>query len=171
MNVLDKKNFSYICIVTVVFGIFFLFFTNIVSVDAYESTASQLNAFTGSKGADLGRTEDPRIIAGNVIRYALGFLGTLSIVYMLYAGFTIMTSGGVESKVEEGKKMIRNGAIGAALILSAYAIMVFVTSGIASSMRSSLFGSSRYGVEFDIRNESRGFNFCDQPGRGNDPGC
>ncbi|MDD4901110.1 MAG: pilin [Patescibacteria group bacterium] len=69
---------------------------------------------------------DPRLVASNIIRYILGFLGILAVIIILYAGFKWMLSGGSEEKVGEAKKMLVAGIIGLVIILCAFAIANFV---------------------------------------------
>lgn len=87
----------------------------------------QLGAAAGAEGANLsGGQTDPRIIVAKVIRAAIGVLGTIFLALALYAGFLWMTAGGEEEKTSKAKKLLSNGVIGLAIILSAYAISYFV---------------------------------------------
>lgn len=70
--------------------------------------------------------KDPRMVASRVIQVALGFLGIIAVIIILYAGFTWMIAGGNEEKVGEAKKMLTAGLIGLVIILSAYALASFV---------------------------------------------
>ncbi|MBU1612842.1 pilin [Patescibacteria group bacterium] len=73
----------------------------------------------------LGNRDIRETIAA-VIRVALGLLGIVAVVIILIGGFTWMTAGGNDEKVEEAKKRIFQGVIGLAIILSAYALASFV---------------------------------------------
>jgi len=77
---------------------------------------------------------DIRLIIAQIIRAIFGLLGTIALVIMLYAGYTIMTSGGNEEKVAEGKKIMINAVIGLAIILSALAIVQFVINMLSSAI-------------------------------------
>lgn len=80
------------------------------------------------------RTEqDIRVTIANIIRIILGFLGTIAVILMLYGGFLIMTAGGNAEKVQSGRKTLINAAIGLAIILSAYGIVVFVISRLSQA--------------------------------------
>ena len=57
---------------------------------------------------------------------ALSLLGIIAVVIILAGGFKWMTAGGNEDKVGEARKMIFSGIIGLAIILSAWAIALFV---------------------------------------------
>ena len=61
-------------------------------------------------------TDDIRVIVARIINIALGLLGVVALGLVLYAGFVIMTAGGNEEKVAEGKKILVNAVIGLALV-------------------------------------------------------
>src|SRR3989338_3484228 len=80
---------------------------------------------------------DLRIVIARIIRTVLTILGILALIIVLYAGFTWMTAGGNEEKVGTAKKMLINGAIGLAIILSSYAITSFVISRLTDAINQS----------------------------------
>jgi len=80
-------------------------------------------SYTGNIG--LG-TRDLRETVGGIITTAMGLLGTIAVVIVLYGGFKWMTAGGDEGKVDEARTLIIQGVVGLAIILSAYAISTFV---------------------------------------------
>ncbi|MFZ2979173.1 MAG: Ig-like domain-containing protein [Candidatus Magasanikiibacteriota bacterium] len=69
---------------------------------------------------------DIRLVAVKIIRAVLGLLGIIVLGLVLYAGYTIMTSGGNEEKVQQGKKILINAVIGLIIIMSAFAIVQFI---------------------------------------------
>ena len=71
---------------------------------------------------------DIRLVVANIIRIALGLLGIIAVVLMIYAGYLWMTAGGNDEQIGTAKKFLINTAIGLAIILSAYAIVSFVIS-------------------------------------------
>ena len=71
---------------------------------------------------------DIRLVVARIIRVALGLLGIIALVLIVYAGFLWMTAGGNEEQIANAKKFLINTAIGLAIILSAYAIVSFVIS-------------------------------------------
>ena len=86
--------------------------TNAVS---FFSPASTLGLGT----ADLQDT----VIA--IIQWVLGLIGLVAVVLILYGGFTWMTAGGNEEKVEKAKKIITGAVIGLVIVLIAWAIVIF----------------------------------------------
>lgn len=92
---------------------------------------------------------DIRIIIGRIIRAVLGLLGIISLVLIIYGGFLIMTSGGNDQKVEEGKKFLINAAIGLAIILSALAIVQFILNALDRAIRGGEGGEAGPRIRID----------------------
>ena len=91
--------------------------------NALDESFNQLGAAAGE--ANLSTSVDPRYIAANIIRVVLGILGTVFLVLAVYAGFLWMTAAGEEDKISKAKKLLYDGVIGLAVILSAYAVSYF----------------------------------------------
>jgi hypothetical protein len=70
--------------------------------------------------------QDPRETAANIIRAALGVLGIVAVVIVLWGGVMWMTAGGSDEKVSSAKKILFSGLIGLVIILSAFALTQFV---------------------------------------------
>lgn len=84
----------------------------------------------GQKGFDdvgFGR-KDLRTIAANVVNILLGLLGVIAIVLIMYAGFRWMLAGGDLEKIELAKKILVSASIGLLIILSAWAVSIYVLS-------------------------------------------
>ncbi len=95
----------------------------------------QLQGFAGQKGANLGESRDPRVIAASLIKISLGVIGTIAVVFAIAGGFMIMTSNGNEEKMGGGKKILLYSVIGLVIILGAYSIVYAVYSGLYSSLQ------------------------------------
>ena len=80
---------------------------------------------------NLGTRSLRDTIAG-VINIALGFLGILAVVFIIWGGLNVMTSGGNSDKTGKGKDAIVAGVIGLVIILTAYAISRFVLGSLAN---------------------------------------
>ncbi|MDD2681112.1 MAG: hypothetical protein PHE20_03375 [Patescibacteria group bacterium] len=61
-----------------------------------------------------------------VIQAALGLLGIIFVVIMVFAGYRWMTSAGNEEAVKTSQQMITRAIIGLIIVLMAYAITYFV---------------------------------------------
>ncbi|MCX6785418.1 MAG: Ig-like domain-containing protein [Candidatus Komeilibacteria bacterium] len=92
---------------------------------------------TGSTG--LG-TRDLKDLIVQIVNIVLGFLGIVAVIVILYGGFIWMTAGGEAEKIEKAKKIIINAAIGLAIILSAYGIVMFVVSRFGAATEQPLNG-------------------------------
>lgn len=86
----------------------------------------QTSAFAGAKGAGLATSRDPRAIASSLVKIFLSFVGTLCLVYFIYAGYLWMTAAGDEEKITKAKHILRNSTVGVLLVLSAYSIALLL---------------------------------------------
>jgi len=89
----------------------------------------QYGEYTGLSSQDI------RISIMKIVRAALGFLGVLVIVIILYGGFIWMTSGGNPEKIDKAKKILTNALIGLIIILSAFSIVWFIISMLEGALR------------------------------------
>ncbi len=85
--------------------------------------SDQANAIQNQTG--LGNVS-PQIIVARVINIVLGFLGIISIILIMYAGFLWMNSGGNSDKINQAKRILIGAVIGLIIILSSFAIAAFV---------------------------------------------
>jgi hypothetical protein len=92
-----------------------------------QNAAASLN--TVGKATGLGNS-DIRVIIGRIIEVALGLVGVVVLVYIIYAGFTWMTAGGDEEKINNAKKILRNAVIGLAIVLLAFSITQFIITSL-----------------------------------------
>ncbi|MBU1164516.1 hypothetical protein KKA15_03070 [Patescibacteria group bacterium] len=92
-----------------------------------------LDLGTGYLSATGLGTKELRESVMSIVNVALGFLGILAILIILWGGFRWLTAGGSEDKVGEAKKIIVAGIIGLVIILSALAITTFVVSNILTA--------------------------------------
>lgn len=90
--------------------------------------------FGVSYGSYTGLTNtDIRITIANIIRTAMGLLGIIAVLIVLYGGFKWMTAAGASEQVEDAKKILVAGIIGLVIIVSAYAIATFVINSLVSA--------------------------------------
>ena len=80
----------------------------------------------------LGKTDVRETIA-DIIGVALGLLGVIAVIIILWGGFSWMMAGGNDEKVTQARKIIFSGIIGLAIILSAWAIAKFVLEQLATA--------------------------------------
>lgn len=65
-------------------------------------------------------------LIGNLIKGALGIIGSIALAVFIYGGFLWLTSGGNPEKITKGKSTMVWGTIGLAVILFAYTLVRFV---------------------------------------------
>ncbi|MBI2002991.1 MAG: hypothetical protein HYS76_00170 [Candidatus Wildermuthbacteria bacterium] len=78
-------------------------------------------------------TADVRVVITRIINVAMGFLGIVAVLIILWGGFTWMTAGGNEEKVGEAKKIITAGVIGLIIVVTSYAIASFVVRSLTAA--------------------------------------
>ncbi len=71
-------------------------------------------------------TVDIRLIVARAIKIFLGLLGIIAIALIVYAGYFWMTSAGDPAKTQRAKDIMKNAAIGLAIILASYAIVAYI---------------------------------------------
>lgn len=67
---------------------------------------------------------------GRIIQIALGLLGIMAFLIILYGGFLWMTSGGNEETIRKAKATLSAAAIGLAVILVSFGVVAFIMNQI-----------------------------------------
>ena len=116
---------------------FFIFGLAFSSVSAQAIDENTLWGDSGVKGDVQGNVgladKDPRVIAAQIIRVFLGFLGIIALIIILYAGFKWMTAMGNSDNVDSAKTMLTQAAIGFLIILSAYGLTSFLMDNLVAA--------------------------------------
>jgi hypothetical protein len=73
-----------------------------------------------------GTISDPRPTVRIMINTALGFLGVLVVVMIIYGGFMWITAAGKEDRVTKGRQIIVWAAIGAIVVSIAWTITSYI---------------------------------------------
>lgn len=111
------------------FFVLALFVSPVVVFAQDAGTAGGLKAVGEAGGIASGQT-DIYVIIGRIINIALGFLGLVLLVILLYAGYEWMTSGGDPAKIDSAKTRIRNAVIGLVIIMMSFAIVNFILNAL-----------------------------------------
>lgn len=97
------------------------------SVAHFSLAQTDFGIGAGSVGDNLNLSAtDPTLIITRIINIALGFLGLIAVVLIIYGGFVWMTSGGAADKVDQAKRILKNAIIGLVIIISSWGIVSFV---------------------------------------------
>ncbi len=78
--------------------------------------------------------DDPATIGIRIINLALGFLGTISLVLMLYAGFIWFKARDNEEEVKKAKDIIAGSITGLAITMMSYGLAYLIFSFLASNV-------------------------------------
>ncbi len=120
---MKMKSFFTLC--TIMLGV--VIFTPTTTL-AVQAQPDQLGLRYGVESG-LGAS-DIRFTAAQIINVALGLLGIISLVLIVYAGFLWMTAGGNSDQVDKAKSILFASVIGLLIILSAYSISRFVITNL-----------------------------------------
>jgi hypothetical protein len=110
------------------------FFTPVFAYRTIDSSGTLLASTTEPTGLS---TADIQTTTGTFIKASLALVGTVFLGLMVYGGFLWMTARGAEDQITKSKETIVAAMIGIAIILAAYAITNFVTSGLISKSSNS----------------------------------
>ncbi|MCK5060943.1 hypothetical protein KAR28_00165 [Candidatus Parcubacteria bacterium] len=117
---------------------FFVFFPVTQAVIA-DTDATLLGAWhkAGSAARGAGydvdsNTNNVNSLIAIIIRTALSLLGVIFLALLVYGGYLWMTDKGNEDQVKRARNLISAAVIGLIIVLSAYAISIFVLDQLAS---------------------------------------
>ncbi|MDA1060403.1 MAG: PKD domain-containing protein [bacterium] len=98
-----------------------------ITFTAFEGKLAQLSA----EGYDpaLVVTTDFRDFVLLVVNFALGFLGLVAVIIVIYGGTLYVTAGGEEEKTQKGKKAITYAVIGLLIVLGSFAFVNTIIGG------------------------------------------
>ncbi len=88
-----------------------------------QPTSFSVESIGGSIG--LGNADLKQTVI-NILNLALGLLALVAVVMIIVGGFTWLTAGGNEEKVDKAKKIISAAVIGLIIVLLAWAVVIFV---------------------------------------------
>ncbi|MFA6098129.1 MAG: Ig-like domain-containing protein [Patescibacteria group bacterium] len=112
-----------------------------------------------------------------IVQWALGFLGLIAVIMIIYGGVVWMTAAGNTDKVAKAKKIIIRAVIGLVIVLLAWAIVMFIvdrinkaTGGGGDFCDPHYFGPN-WPADAEVRSD--GCAYCNESGTGwiVIPGC
>lgn len=117
-----KKYSKYIIASTLTLSLVFFVTSAYAQTPLHDSVLGNVGRAAGGLSGD-----DPREITIRIINWSLGLIGTIFLVFTIYAGFLWMTARGNKDQVEKAQGMLRDGVIGVVIIFLGFAIanMVF----------------------------------------------
>ena len=109
-----------------------------VGFPALQESGALLNATTDTAGV-AGATLRPGGLVAHLIQIALGLIGIVFIILVLYAGYLWGTAQGNEEQVTQARKMLRESIIGVIIVMGAYFVTAFVVMRIGEATFEPLF--------------------------------
>jgi len=141
--ILTKKRITFV-MTMVVLSFVFLFCHNVQAQTTATSTITEgvkiIEEPLGLPATDI------RVIIAGIIRIALSLLGIILIILIMYGGALWMTSGGNQEQITKARKILVNAVIGLAIILSSYAIVLFVMRMLGVNMGNGSTGGPNMGA-------------------------
>lgn len=114
-----------------VFGFLFFGINNVLAakIGDYGTPLNQVVKISGITGSAIPQN-DLASAVGFWIRVALGLIGTVFFILIVYSAFNWMVSQGEEEKIKKSQKTIVASVIGLLIIVSAYAITSLVSKNL-----------------------------------------
>ena len=115
-----------------VFGFLFVsvfLFAEVIDVKAQDIDPTQSGFGLEDEGFSqvaVSSQRDIKDTIAQIINIALGFLGVVAVILILYAGYLWTTARGNEDQVKKAKILLRNAVIGLVIIFSSWAIATFI---------------------------------------------
>lgn len=122
MSIVRNKNILVAMILTLFFS-----FTIVDAVFAKKTIGDARTFLQGTAGETGLKETDPITVSGIVIQAALGIVGFIFLILVVYGGFTWMMARGNEETVTRARTTVSAAAIGLVIVVAAYAITYFVT--------------------------------------------
>lgn len=100
--------------------------------------AYSLNFDPGSvlkTSSQLG-SNDPAYIIFSVVNTSLIFLGTVTLIMIIAAGFLWLTAAGEEEKIEKAKEILQGAIIGLIIVLSSYGLAQYLFTALQIAITS-----------------------------------
>ena len=133
---LTKRSMSFSRLAAIIFALVSILFfasatTTLAATQPNPTFVNLQQAGSGySSTGSLSAPHDLRLAVFEVIRFALGLIGTIVLVLALYAGFLWFSAEGNAEQVQTAKTTLRNLAIGWLLIACCYGLVSFVFQSI-----------------------------------------
>ena len=150
----QKYNTKKIFLISI-FSLFYcLFIFNFVEAK-YTVTDAPNFLQKANVNAGVEETDLPTIVA-RVIQVALGTIGMIFFVLIVYAGFLWLTARGKEESITKAKGIIISAVIGIVLVVGSYALTNFVLVRVVGKTKSESAGSAPTSATTDTGTGSKG---------------
>lgn len=132
MKALAKKTLEKIKYASALAALWLMAAPSAFAVSAGSQIREEFDEAAGAAFGVTGEELDQSLgeVVGGYINAALGLLGVILVVLIIYAGFLWMTAGGNADQVKKAKQLILNAVIGMIIIFAAYSITNFVLTNV-----------------------------------------
>jgi hypothetical protein len=87
---------------------------------------SAFNVAEQTASSSYNTTRNLDLVLGDIILIILSSIGTVFVIFIIYAGYLWMTASGNEQKVDKSIQILKQSIIGLIIVIGAYAISYFV---------------------------------------------
>ncbi len=114
----------------------FLLSAGMAGFNAFALSAPVLENLNNASLPTWGATPETSIgtIVASIILAILGLLGVLFVILLTYGGFLWITSAGEEDKVKKATGLILNAAVGALIVIAAYALTYYILTKLSAAV-------------------------------------
>lgn len=102
-----------------------LFVPDAFALEAIRPEDNPVADLTGGQGSI-------RALVLLIINFALGFLGLLAVIMIIFGGFLYVSSGGEQEKVDKAKKILLYAVVGIVIIIISFALVNTLLGGLGS---------------------------------------
>lgn len=74
--------------------------------------------------------QDPATIVFTIVNTALIFLGTITLILVIVAGFLWLTAAGEEEKIKKAKDIMKGATLGLVVVLGSYGLAQYLFTAI-----------------------------------------
>ena len=103
----------------------FLICIPIISIHSAQATLTFDQGNVLKTTTDLGN-QDPADITYSIINWSLTFLGLITVIMIIVAGFMWIFAAGSEEKITKAKNLLKGAIIGLLIVLASYGIASYV---------------------------------------------
>jgi len=111
---------------------------NLANAQSLEKQITANLNVVGEVGYVTQKPANLQTVAGNILNVALGLMGIIFTIYLIYGGYLWIIAAGNKEEIDKAKKIITNSIIAVIIIFAAFAISNFVFT----SLGSAIFGST-----------------------------
>ena len=139
MKIISKLQYRYILLSLVINS----FWAKITAAAAPPNALDRMKQTAVDSGYSTTNIS-PQIVIVQIIIYALGFVGLIFLIMIIYSGYQWMTAGGNEEKIGLAKKRLQYAVIGLVVIVAAYTISSYIMSSMIKATTSYYYGWPYY---------------------------